>query len=501
MIESSVKSYKSTQSANTANEILLWLRKEKDLAKENLVVDSVKSMATCSEIEVLQMKIKKQKDIIKELKSKNENKMGHGMILKKMKESLILAQEENEKLITAIEKLNKLSIKKDLEMKEKLEEQREMFTKDLKLKQKIWTQNEQVKREKIIIDRTDKIKKSALKMMEPDIEKLMQQNRIEIFKLKESHREKLNDTITTANKEHSLEIKSLNDEIAKISNKVQKEEEAKFLKRYNSSLEDHEWALQKLKLRLENDYKERSKALELDLSLEYKRKEKVFVNEIEDLKQSHSKELALINSTWNMKLKDSMEEMTIKLTNDNKQTIKDLQVENELKCHQIQEKSKEDLALYKIQEKNNIMKTFDQELQLQVDLKTKHLFELVDQHLVTIQQLKQQNDVLEVKLKSLISQKESLEHNLSLLRSRNESLELKSNQMSNSSTLIHLKNKITHLEEGLESKTTHISHLENQLNILQRRHEKQVDTMENEHKYTLDLLKTEFQAVLSAKLE
>ena len=505
---SSIKSYRSTASSNTARDLLNWLQKEKFDSKRDLMSQDVKEYTSKSEVFALQQKIQKQREIIKDLNNKLVLKPKNSVVvqIKRYQEMLKKSQEVAETKIDEVAKLRKLITKKEEEFKEKLEEQKESFAKDLKNKHKIWQQIEQTSRERILQERTEKIKKQTIKMLEPDIEKLVQQNRIEIFKLKESHREELNNTISEIQKEQLQEVKKYQAEIIKIKDSTRQEENHKFDVRYQKLLEDNEWEIQKLKIRLENGYKEQLKKEENTMSANFNSKVQGLEHDL--LIQSKSAESRFLEfKIQHDKVKEeSLHELKLNLLKMHEDDLVSVKNKHAVDLNEYHNKFDEDVNAAKAAEIIKIQTQYQSKFDGQLVVKTQHLLKVIDDKMAIIDELRKSHDLAIVEMKQATKSQESLKSNYvkleqSYAESDNEKQLLmeKISKSGHSKSILDLKHQLSLLKDDITAKDAHNTHLQDQLHILQRKHDNELELLQQEHQEMLELLKKEFVSVIASK--
>eukprot|EP00835_Amoeboradix_gromovi_P000481 NODE_17_length_41373_cov_0.337016.p5 type:complete len:519 gc:universal NODE_17_length_41373_cov_0.337016:3918-2362(-) len=508
MNNNSIKSYKSTASTSSANNILAWLQKEKSDSKQDLFSQNIKEYVTNNEILILQKKVQNQKEIIKDLTLKSSQKPRDGMIfqLKNCQTLLKKAQEENEKLVDNMERLQKMFKKKESEFKDKLDDQRELFCKDSKIKLKIWQKNEQTNRERILQERTEKIKRQTMKMMEPDIEKIVQQNRIEVFKLKERHREDINNAISELQKEHLFDAKRLQNEIISVKDKTRQEEQTRFDSRLQKLVEEAEWENQKQKLRLENDFNEKLKKCENDINLSKFSVVKSLECEISVQRKEHESRLVDLRIEYEKSKHDQVHKLKKEMLEAQKEEIVKLKFNHSCELKSIDSTFISKLEEAKSLELQTIHSQFEMKLSEQVDLKTKHLMSIVDEKITIIDDLRKSYEINTINLKCSANENNALlskcnQLTKSYLQANMEIADLHAKLSSRSDTksLADLKHQVLLLNEAVQSKDAHSLHLSDQLQILQRKHDAEHTLIQDEHLATLDILKSEFQLVIDSK--
>eukprot|EP00834_Sanchytrium_tribonematis_P005214 NODE_301_length_10368_cov_0.471614.p3 type:complete len:520 gc:universal NODE_301_length_10368_cov_0.471614:1602-3161(+) len=508
MIENSVKSFKSACSTNTANEILDWLQKEKSSTKKSAFGIEIKEFTKNQEIQMLNDIINRQKIKIKDLQTKIEIKSKHITYqqFKTCKDSLKNSQLENEKLVEEIEQLGKLIKKKENTFRDKLEEQKEYFVRDLKSKQKVWLQNEQVQRDRILQERTEKIKKQTIKLMEPDIEKLLQQHRIEIFKLKDVNRQELSDSLKQIQSQHLKEIKQLQLEISSIKDRTSADEKARFDSRFLKVYEEHEFEMQKLKLKLENHFQEQLKKSELDLNRANQSKINVLQEEIVLLKKQKESDMMEVKNNCRRDLETALKKCQSDFEFSSKTTIEDITNNHNVQIKDLQDKYLNEIENTKKNEIEKLNIKFESRLEEEVDKRTKHLKLMLQDKIENIHQMKNKLDSAEMDLAFFQKEnsafqelKASFINEAYSLRQENQSLKDNLHNNSEKKRNRELSSKVQNLEENLKEKCDYIKHTQDQITILQRKHESDIDELAKENQSVLDLLKSEFQMVIANK--
>ncbi|KND04993.1 uncharacterized protein SPPG_00676, partial [Spizellomyces punctatus DAOM BR117] len=240
----------------------------------------------------------------KELKKVKESLHDQALEFKKeLKSKLSLQRKEYETIIkrhlTFIDKL--LAEKEDLSKKcevlteevKNLEKQfrdksrvlEEQHEKDLKQQRELWQAAEKVKRDKWIQEKTKAIKDQTIKGLEPEIQRMLSQQKLQIRQMEEKFREDLAKEKTLLAEQQQRQMEAMRDRIVAERQRACEEEREFARQRYQKQLERDEMEFQQQKRKLLADFDEQKHILMESHKMDRQAEESSHRKQIEELRR------------------------------------------------------------------------------------------------------------------------------------------------------------------------------------------------------------------------
>eukprot|EP00833_Pecoramyces_ruminatium_P006921 jgi/Orpsp1_1/1180953/evm.model.c7180000075223.1 len=281
------------------------LYKEK---KDNTVevFDGVKSKIITQQMEIeektrsldfLKKELKKLKDALKDQTTQYRKDIKSKLSLQRKEYETIIKRHlsfvdkllnEKEQLTTKCQNLGDDVKNMEKMYKQKIKELEEHHTKDIKQQKEIWQASEKIKRDKWIQTKEKQIKDNTIKGLEPEIQKMLSQHKLQIKQLEESYQEKLIKEKQTILDQHQHQMEQLRDKISSERQRACEEEREFSRQRYMKQLERDEMEFQQNKRKLIMEMEEEKSIIINQLKQEKKKEEESLLKEIDELKKKIS---------------------------------------------------------------------------------------------------------------------------------------------------------------------------------------------------------------------
>lgn len=216
-------------------------------------------------IEIMREELKRQKEIAKaELQEHRESLKSQLNLQRKEYETIVKRHLGFiDKVMVEKEELTKKSLELTDQVKnldkvyqEKIKSLESGQTRELKQQREMWQAAEKIKRDKWISEKTKMIKDSTVQGLEPEIQKLIAQHKLQLRQVEESSRETLSKEKENLFEQHQRQLERLRDKHISEAQKACEEEREFARQRYVKQLERDEMEFQQHKRKMQSEFDE-----------------------------------------------------------------------------------------------------------------------------------------------------------------------------------------------------------------------------------------------------
>ncbi|KAL4483844.1 hypothetical protein ABPG72_006219 [Tetrahymena utriculariae] len=405
-------------------------------------------------------------------------------------------------------------------------EQKEKYIKDLKLQKEAWFAAEKQRKEKWMNEKTNEIKEVTIKGLEPEIERIINRNKIEIKKLEEKHQKQINELRQNVQEEYEQKFRVYKD-------KVMMETEELISKERSFKTEKTKEQIQRIETNYQEDRERMKKNYESEIKdLEDKRREEndYFLKKIKEIQEDHIEEIK--------KLKNEMQAKMDECKYDSKHSLQQqreqIKIEQEKWMEKQIQKQNDELTkktseIRKKLEKERdfqievvISKITEENVNLEKQIASKYeqrISQLQQEHRSEIKELKRELSYYEDQNAQTSLSKNQIKENMetltkklldvqnSLDKSEKENKELKKEVKELEAQLLSQKNLLKIHEENIRREMTlEIQKLHDQILVLNKTltqmgadHSLELEKIEEKHSKSLEDVESRVKVVVMKK--
>ncbi|KAJ3261606.1 Centrosomal protein of 131 kDa [Boothiomyces macroporosus] len=214
-------------------------------------------------IEALKSELSRNKEIAKEEMTQHQKSLKSQLSLQRKEYETIVKRHLTfiDKLLAEKEEISKKSVELTEKVKnldtmyqEKLKNMEESQQRDLKQHREMWQAAEKIKRDKWIQEKTKAIKDQTVLGLEPEIQKLIAQHKVQLRQAEESYRESLAKEKSVLIDQHQRQLEQIRDKYISERQKACEEEREFSRQRYMKQLEREEMEFQQQKRKLLSEF-------------------------------------------------------------------------------------------------------------------------------------------------------------------------------------------------------------------------------------------------------
>ncbi|ORX48635.1 hypothetical protein BCR36DRAFT_584197 [Piromyces finnis] len=534
----------NSRMSDTESIYSLYNKDKKDNTVE--VFDGVKSKIITQQMEIeektrsldfLKKELKKLKDTLKDQTVQYRKDIKSKLSLQRKEYETIIKRHlsfvdkllgEKEQLTTKCQNLGDEVKNMEKMYKHKIKELEEHHTRDIKQQKELWQASEKLRRDKWIQTKEKQIKDNTIKGLEPEIQKMLSQHKLQIKQLEESYQEKLIKEKQLILDQHQHQMEQLRDKISSERQRACEEEREFSRQRYMKQLERDEMEFQQNKRKLIMEMEEEKTIIVNQLKQEKKKEEEKLLKEIDELKKrisdiktKNEESISELNRKNIKEINNIKEKMEIE-----KQEWQNLMIQkNEKELHQKEKIIKEKY----MSERDAEIEMVIQRLESETNSSTS---DITRQHRIEIEKLKAENadeikklrdehnlsldKIIEIqeKMKSIENEKRQIQKEL--IRSQHESTIMEQQLQSQKQELNRLKVSKDALSDmireefksQLELSKSNIEILNEQLNsqkaqteLLKKKNQQDIENINKEKEMALQLVEEKVHQALATKDE
>ncbi|KAJ3324005.1 Centrosomal protein of 131 kDa [Boothiomyces sp. JEL0866] len=214
-------------------------------------------------IEALKSELTRNKEIAKEEMVQHQKSLKSQLSLQRKEYETIVKRHLTfiDKVLAEKEEISKKSVELTEQVKnldsmyqEKLKNMEESQQRDLKQHREMWQAAEKIKRDKWIQEKTKSIKDQTVQGLEPEIQKLIAQHKVQLRQAEEGYREALAKEKAQLIEQHQRQIEQMRDKHISERQKACEEEREFSRQRYMKQLEREEMEFQQQKRKLLSEF-------------------------------------------------------------------------------------------------------------------------------------------------------------------------------------------------------------------------------------------------------
>ncbi|KAJ3070702.1 Centrosomal protein of 131 kDa [Quaeritorhiza haematococci] len=510
------------------------------------VFDGVKAkmMGQQLEIEEKTQTLNLLKKELKKLKEANKDQAAQHK--KDLKSQLSLQRKEYETIIkrhlSFIDKL--LAEKDDLskksealaeevkslekQFKEKAKTVEEANTRNLKQQRELWEASEKIKRDKWIQEKTKAIKEQTVKGLEPEIQRMLAQHKLQLRQLEEKLREELIKEKNILIEQHQRQMEQLRDRALAERQKACEEEREFGRQRYQKQLERDEMEFQQQKRKLVAELEEQKHALLESIKSERKLDEQTHRKGLDELrreieKERQAKEEAL--EELSRKHNAELQSLRVRFAIEKEEWQAHYMAKQEMEIRNREKLFKEKLLKERDTEIEMVIQRLESETNSNAsDITRRHRMEVEKLRAEMAEEVKQLRDQHNIALDKVLSlqnetarseesrrevQKEvmKLQHELAakenlLRQQKNELTRLKVDEETLKETIrCEFQDTLTNQSTHISTLTTNLANLQSQLDLLAHQHAADLDAVHKEKEVALQVVEDRVRKAMSVKEE
>jgi hypothetical protein len=506
-----------------------------DGVKSKMITQQIELEEKSRSLDFLKKELKKLKDAMKDQTSQYRKDMKSKLSLQRKEYETIIKRHlsfvdkllgEKEQLTTKCQNLGDDVKNMERMYKQKIKELEEHHSKDIKQQKEMWLASEKVRRDKWIQTKEKQIKDNTIKGLEPEIQKMLSQHKLQIKQLEESYQERLIKEKQLMLDQHQHQMEQLRDKISSERQRACEEEREFSRQRYMKQLERDEMEFQQNKRKLIMEMEEEKTLIITQLKQEKKKEEEKLLKEIEELKKRIA-DLKIKND-------ESLSELTRKNNNEMNNLKEKMEIEkqewqnkmiqkNEAELHQREEIIKEKLISERDAEIEMVIQRLESETNSSTsDITRQHRMEIEKLKAEKADEIKRLHDehnlsldkIIEIqeKMKDLEDEKRKIQKEL--IKSQHEST-IKEQQLQtqkleldrlkvNKDTLSNMireefKSQLELSKSNIDLLNEQLSSQKAQVELIKKKNQQEIENINKEKEMALQLVEEKVHQTLSSK--
>ncbi|KAI9017173.1 hypothetical protein BC832DRAFT_10359 [Gaertneriomyces semiglobifer] len=245
-------------------------------------------------VEMFKKEVKRLKENLKDQATESKKELKSKLALQRKEYETIIKRHltfidkllaEKEELSKKCEALTEEVMKLEKQFRVKSEALEEQHEKDLKQQKQMWEAAEKIKRDKWIQEKTKAIKEQTVKGLEPEIQRMLAQQKFQIRQMEEKFREDLAREKNVLVEQQQRQMDTMRDRITAERQRACEEEREFARQRYQKQLERDEMEFQQQKRKLMADFDEQKHILTESFKLDKQQDEISYRKQLDDLRR------------------------------------------------------------------------------------------------------------------------------------------------------------------------------------------------------------------------
>ena len=197
---------------------------------------------------------------------------------------------EKEQLTQRCEALAEQVKSLEKEFTSKTQAMQESHGRELKSQKELWQAAEKIKRDKWIQEKTKTIKDATIKGLEPEIQNLIAQHKVQLRQAEEAYRQQLSKEKAFLMEQHQRQLESLTEKNVSDRQKACEEEREFARQRYQKQLERDEMEFQQQKRKLMAEFDEQKHHLQESFKADRKQEDLNHRRQMDDMRDQLERE-------------------------------------------------------------------------------------------------------------------------------------------------------------------------------------------------------------------